>query len=155
MEAGPIGKPPLPQARRQCIVQPQQYPVRAQKYSQDVRVQMGEPVRTELHQPQQMMFDPHEYQPTIKVNNHFIAENSRNYQKEAQQLIENYVMIGPQVTSKNSINRNITEMHPAHTQQRSSTSTGVQISSKNSINPSSAGTNEIQREVADYGRSIQ
>ena len=62
-------------------MQPQQYLNQAQTYSQDVRVQMGEHVDTELHQPQQMKSGPQNYQPTKKVNNHFIGEEYKELSK--------------------------------------------------------------------------
>ena len=76
-ERDPIGEPPLPQPRRQYL------PVS----SQDVRVQMGAQVHTEVHQPKQrkvqQMFDPQRFQPTIKANNCFIGENSRGHKKQS------------------------------------------------------------------------
>ena len=106
IEVGPTGKPPLPQARRQHAAQPQQYPIQGQTYSQDVRVQMGEPFHSELHHPEQMTFNPNEYQPTIKVNNHFITENVGNHRRE-HQTFKNYATNGPQAISKNLINHNV------------------------------------------------
>ena len=51
-ESGPRGKPPLPQPRKQQILNSQQYLSQEAAYSQDIRVQMGEQVHTELHHPQ-------------------------------------------------------------------------------------------------------
>ena len=129
------------------MVPPQHNPIPAQTYSQDVRVQMGEQVHTELHQPLHRAFDVHEYQQLIKANNHFIAENLRNYQKEAHQLPGNYAVNRSQVTSDNSINHNLAEMYPAQEQQKSNTSMRVQAASENSIDHGFTGTNLIQREV--------
>ena len=80
-EDGPKGKPPLPQSRKQHTIHSQQYPNQEQAYSQDIRLQMGEQVHTELYLPQQMNYAPQNYQPTIKVNNRFITEDARNYER--------------------------------------------------------------------------
>ena len=110
LETGPIGKPRLPQGKRQCAVQ-QQHPSGTETYSQGMRIQMGEPVHTEVHLPQQMPFDPQEYQLTIKANNHFIAGNYRNYQEEVQQPYANDERTDQQTTRNYSINRNIAETY--------------------------------------------
>ena len=89
-EVGLVWKPPLLQSRKQYVMQPQQYLNLAQTYSQDVRVQMGEQVHTELLQPQQMKSGPQNYQPTRNANNHFIGEDTRNYQRGLQKQVENY-----------------------------------------------------------------
>ena len=72
-EMGPMGKPPLPQPKRQYL-----------KSSQDVRVQMGEQVHIELHQPQQMK--ARSYPPNRKVN----VEETRNFPGEVQGQVERY-----------------------------------------------------------------
>ena len=47
-------------------------------------------MHTELHQPQQMKSGPQNYQPMRKVNNHFIGEETRNYQRGLQKQVEKY-----------------------------------------------------------------
>ena len=76
-ENGPKGKPPLPQSRKQQTVNSEQYLSQEPAYSQDIRVQMGEQVHTELHQSQHVKYAQQRYHPMIKVNNHFIAEDRR------------------------------------------------------------------------------
>ena len=73
---------------------------------------MGEQVRMELYQSPQMEFNAQEYQPMIKVSNHFIAEDSREYQKAVQQLPGNTVTNRFRETSDNFINRNPMEKGP-------------------------------------------
>ena len=66
----PKGKPPLLQPRKQQIMNSLQYLTQEPPHSQDIRVQMGEQVHMELHQPQQQR-----YHPVKKANNCFIAED--------------------------------------------------------------------------------
>ena len=79
-EHEPKGKPPLLQPRKQQIMNSQQYLTQEPPYSQDIRVQMGEQVHTELHQPQQQR-----YHPAKKVNNGFIAEDRRYFERRPQE----------------------------------------------------------------------
>ena len=80
-EYEPKGKPPLPQPRKQQqMMNSQQYLTQEPPYRQDIRVQMGEQVHMELHQPQQQR-----YHPAKKVNNHFIAEDRRYFEREPQE----------------------------------------------------------------------
>ena len=51
-ESGPKGKPPLPQSRKQQMMNSQQYLGQEPFHSQDIRVQMGEKVHTEVHHSQ-------------------------------------------------------------------------------------------------------
>ena len=51
-ESGPKGKPPLPQSRKQQTMNSQQYLGQEPLHSQDIRVQMGEKVHTEVHHSQ-------------------------------------------------------------------------------------------------------
>ena len=51
-ESGPKGKPPLPQSRKQHMMNSQQYLGQEPIHSQDIRVQMGEKVHMEVHHPQ-------------------------------------------------------------------------------------------------------
>ena len=91
-EHEPKGKPPLPQPRKQQIMNSQQYLTQEPPYSQDIRVQMGEQVHTELHQPQQQR-----YHPAKKVNNRFIAEDRRYFERGPQeQAGGNPIMFDPQ-----------------------------------------------------------
>ena len=96
----------------------QQHSIQETPYSQDIRVQMGERVHTELHQPRQQRYhhmknvnncfiaedkrhprrwlqgrdfstpDPHGYHSVIKANNHFIADNRRYQRKMTQDELE-------------------------------------------------------------------
>ena len=96
-ENGLKGKPPLPQSRKQQAIQSQKYPSQEQAYSQDIRVQMGEQVHTELHRPQYMKYAPQNYQPMIKANNRFITEDVRNYDRGPQEQLGNDpVVFNPQ-----------------------------------------------------------
>ena len=80
-EYEPKGKPPLPQPRKQQqIMNSQQYLTPEPPYSQDIRVQMGEQVHTELHQPQQQR-----YHPAKKVNNRFIVEDQNYFERKPQE----------------------------------------------------------------------
>ena len=108
------GKAPLSQLRKQQMMNSQQHSIQETPYSQDVRVQLGERVHTELHQPQQQRYhqakkvnhrfiaedkrhsrrglqgrdsitsDPHGYHSAIKANNHFIMYDTR-YQRKITQ----------------------------------------------------------------------
>ena len=51
-ESGPKGKPPLPQSRKQQAMNSQKYLGQEPLHSQDIRVQMGEKVHTEVHHSQ-------------------------------------------------------------------------------------------------------
>ena len=96
-ENGPKGKPPLPQSRKQSTIHSQEYLSQEQVHSQDIRVQIGEPVHTELHQPQHRKYASQNYQPTIKANNHFITEDGRNYERgPPEQLGNDPVVFDPQ-----------------------------------------------------------
>ena len=117
-EHKPTGKPPLPQPRKQQMMNSQQHSIQETPYSQDIRVQLGERVHTELHQPQQQRYhhmksannrfiaedkrhprrgpqgrdfsmpDPHGYHSAIKANNHFIADDRRYQRKMTQDELE-------------------------------------------------------------------
>ena len=117
-EHEPKGKPPLPQLRKQQMMNSQQHSIQETPYSQDIRVQLGERVHTELHQPQQQRYhqakkanncfiaedkrhprrgpqgrdfstpDPHGYHSAIKVNNHFIVDDRRYQRKMTQEQSE-------------------------------------------------------------------
>ena len=117
-EHEPKGKPPLPQLRKQQMMNSQQHSIQETPYSQDIRVQLGEQVHTELHQPQQQRYhqakkannrfiaedkrhsrrglqgrdfitsDPHGYHSVIKANNHFIADDRRYQRKMTQNELE-------------------------------------------------------------------
>ena len=76
-ENGPRGKPPLPQLRKQQILNSQQYLSQEAAYSQDIRVQMGEQVHTELHHPQYGKNAQQRYYSKTKANNCFIIGNER------------------------------------------------------------------------------
>ena len=58
----------------------QQYLTQEPPYSQDIRVQMGEQVHMELHQPQQQR-----YHRAKKANNRFIAEDRRYFERGPQE----------------------------------------------------------------------
>ena len=117
-EHEPKGKPPLPQLRKQQMMNSQQHSIQETPYSQDIRVQLGERVHTELHQPQQQRYhqaekannhfmaedkrhprrgpqgrdfstpDPHGYHSAIKANNHFIADDRRYQRKMTKEELE-------------------------------------------------------------------
>ena len=78
-EHEPKGKPPLPQPRKQQMMNSQQHSIQETPYSQDIRVQLGERVHTELHQPQQQR-----YHYTKNANNRFIAEDKRHPRRGPQ-----------------------------------------------------------------------
>ena len=60
----------------------QQYLSQEPVHSQDITVQMGEKVHTELHQSQHVKYAQRRYHPMIKANNHFIAEDERTNERE-------------------------------------------------------------------------
>ena len=57
-ESGPKGKPPSPQSRKQHTMNSQHNFNQEPVHSQDIRVQMGEKVHTELHQSQHVSYMP-------------------------------------------------------------------------------------------------
>ena len=59
----------------------QQYLSQEPAYSQDIRVQIGEQVHTELHQSQHVKYAQQRYHPTIKANNRFITEDGRTNER--------------------------------------------------------------------------
>ena len=123
---------------------PQQYPSQLQRYSQDVRIQMGEPVHTEVHLPQQMQFDPQEYQPTIKKNNCFIAGSFMDNRKVIPQSSTNEDRMPQQSANDNLINRNITEAYPDQMYHRSNVD--LQTVGENAINQNIANTAAVQKD---------
>ena len=120
----------------------QQYPSRPQTYSQDIRIQMSEPVHTEVHLPQQMQFDPQEYQPKIKKNNHFIAGSFMDNQKVIPQPSTNEDRMHQQSAKDNLINRNIAEAYPDQMYHRSNV--GLQTVGENVINQNIANISALQ-----------
>ena len=81
-ESGLKGKPPLPQSRKQQTIYTQQHLSQEPVYSQDIRVQMGERVHTEVHQSQHVKHTQRSYQPAINANNRFVTEEERNNGRE-------------------------------------------------------------------------
>ena len=68
-ENRPTGKPPLPQLRKQQRVNLQQHLNQESFYSQDIRVQMGEKMHTEVHHSQHVKHDQRGHEAAMNTKN--------------------------------------------------------------------------------------